>query len=119
MSRSHLTKLRMSNGVWHGRLTGAGDEASVVVTHLGAELPGVILTRTDEGHEVSVPIPAASLSDGVQTFVLTDGQTGQVLTSFAILCGDVLDQDLRVEVDLLRQELELLKRAFRRQFADQ
>jgi hypothetical protein len=34
--------------------------------------------------------------------------------AFAIVTGEPLDDDIRAELDLLRAELEMLKRAFRR-----
>jgi hypothetical protein len=52
------------------------------------------------------------LNDGVQTFVIQNA--GQTLGSFSIVSGRPLDHDLRSEIDLLRAELDLLKRAFRR-----
>jgi len=63
---------------------------------------------------VKVPVPASAISDGVQTFVISDGDTGDVLNTFSILAGDAIGEDMRAEMDLLRAELDLLKRAFRR-----
>ena len=63
---------------------------------------------------VRVPIPADLISDGVQSFVISDATTGTTLSSFAIIAGDALAEDIRAEMDLLRAELDLLKRAFRR-----
>jgi hypothetical protein len=40
--------------------------------------------------------------------------TDAVLASFAFLAGDALSEDIRAEMDLLRDELDMLKRAFRR-----
>jgi hypothetical protein len=37
-----------------------------------------------------------------------------VLEKFTLIAGDVLGDDIRAEVDLLRAELDMLKRAFRR-----
>ncbi|MDA8740151.1 hypothetical protein N9M73_03340 [Rhodobacteraceae bacterium] len=42
----------------------------------------------------------------------------EVLARFTLIGGDLVDQDLRAEIDLLRAELDLLKRAFRRHCAD-
>ena len=75
------------------------------------------LTPWAEGIAVRVPIPAVLLSDGVQTVILSDAATGERLSSFAILAGDALSEDIRAEVDLIRAELDMLKSAFRRQFA--
>lgn len=110
-----LTKTSLIAGLWQGTLTGPVDDTpSLRVTHLSAELPGVEVTRNDVGWSVRVPIPAALISDGVQSFVIADAKTGATLNSFAILAGDALAEDIRAEMDLLRAELDMLKRAFRR-----
>lgn len=112
-----LTKTRLFAGVWEGILTGAGtEEPHLRVTHLGEAIDGVEIKQSKElnGWLVHVPIPANLMSDGVQTFVITDSKTGETLNSFALLFGEVLAEDIRVEISLLREELDLLKSAFRR-----
>jgi hypothetical protein len=112
-----LTKTRIRAGVWEGVLTGAGALPRLEALHLGQPVPGLSVTplpdRAGE-HAVRLPIPAALLSDGVQTFVLRDAATEAVLTHFTIVTGVALEEDIRAEVDLLRAELDMLKRAFRR-----
>jgi hypothetical protein len=61
-----------------------------------------------------VAIPPAMLGDGVTTLLFRNTETGEVLTSFALLAGDALADDIRAEMDLLREELDMLKSAFRR-----
>ncbi len=63
---------------------------------------------------MSVPVPAEAVADGIRTIVILDGETQECQASISLLSGEALDEDLRVEVDLLRQELDMLKRAFRR-----
>lgn len=110
-----LTKTSMTAGVWQGALTGQCDGTPTLrVTHLNSDLPGVEVRPSEEGWAVRVPIPAELISDGVQSFVITDVNTGTTLTSFAIVAGDALAEDIRAEMDLLRAELDMLKRAFRR-----
>lgn len=117
MDKVSLTKARMVGGVWEGILHGAGETApNLRVTHEGEEIPGVT-SQYDSAAKiwhVQVPIPAERISDGVQTFVIAEAETGTKLTSFAILAGQALADDIRVEMDLLREELDLLKQAFRR-----
>jgi len=103
-------------GVWQGDLVGTGDnEPDVGITHLGSSLDGVTCQQdaTHNVWRVTVPIPTALISDGVQAFVVSDA-AGTTLCSFTILCGEPLADDLRAEVSLLREELDLLKKAFRR-----
>lgn len=114
-----LTKLRLAEGVWHGVLTngGAGHwDPDLGVTHLGEDIDGVEVThdRVEEHWLVSVPIPVERIADGVQTFVIRDKPTNTVVGSFTIVAGDALAEDIRAEMSLLRAELDMLKKAFRR-----
>jgi hypothetical protein len=116
-----LTETRLRAGVWEA-LVGTGADAApdpprIEVMHDGTALPGVTLTAVP-GHPgafaLRVPVPATALSDGLQGFVVRDAAGGTTLAQFVIAAGDVMVDDLRAEVVLLRAELDLLKRAFRR-----
>ncbi len=111
-----LTKTRIRAGVWEGVLSGT-DRPALEVRHLEAEVPGVMVTAIpDRAGEwaVRVPVPIAALTEGVQTFLIRDKGTGETLSHFTIITGVPMEDDLRAEVDLLRAELDMLKRAFRR-----
>ncbi|WP_294612680.1 hypothetical protein [uncultured Roseovarius sp.] len=119
MSELTLTKTRLFEGVWEGVLTCDGDgnyQPQLEVMHLQETVPGVEVIEKPEERlwVVRVPVPPAAIADGVQTFVIRDARTREVLDSFALLSGDVLSYDIRSEIALLREELDLLKRAFRR-----
>ncbi len=119
MSDVTLTKTRLFEGVWEGVLTydGTGNfQPSIEVTHLQKALENVEVTEKPEENlwVVRVPIPADLISDGVQTFLIRDVRSDQTLNSFALMSGDALSHDIRAEVTLLREELDMLKRAFRR-----
>ncbi len=119
MDELTLTKTRLFEGVWEGVLTyeGAGNyQPEIEVTHLQKPVAGVQVTeRPDEGlWVVRVPIPVEFIADGVQTFVICDKRSGEMLDSFALMSGDALSYDIRAEMTLLREELDMLKRAFRR-----
>jgi len=114
-----LTKLRLIEGVWHGVLTrGTQDtwQPDIEVTHLDQEIKGVEVEhdRVEDCWYVRVPIPADRIADGVQTFLVRDRQEDSLLASFAIVAGDALAEDIRAEIGLLRAELDMLKKAFRR-----
>ncbi|TCO73515.1 hypothetical protein [Rhodovulum euryhalinum] len=114
-----LTGTRLRAGVWEGVLdvephTGA---PAIEVVHLDRPIAGLRLTPDPYRagrFAVAVPIPADLLSDGVQTFLIRDRASGATLDSFAILAGAPLDHDIRAEIELLRAELDMLKKAFRR-----
>ncbi|MDF1669458.1 MAG: hypothetical protein P1U83_07580 [Roseovarius sp.] len=119
MSDVTLTKTRLFEGVWEGVLTieGTGNfQPKIEVTHLQKPLSGVEVTEKPEENlwVVRVAIPTELISDGVQTFLIRDARDGQTLNSFALMAGDTLSHDIRAEVTLLREELDMLKRAFRR-----
>lgn len=119
MSDVTLTKTRLFEGVWEGVLTheGRGNyQPEIEVTHLQEAIAGVQVSEKPEGGiwVVRVPIPADKIADGVQTFLIRDAKTGETLESFALMSGDALSYDIRAEVTLLREELDMLKRAFRR-----
>lgn len=115
-----LINTRMKAGIWQGDLTDAGDDRpDLQVTHLGTALDNVTCEKDtqEDVWRVTVPIPAALISDGVQTFVVRN-HDNSTLGTFSIICGDPLTDDLRAEISLLRSELDLLQRAFRRHCAE-
>ena len=119
MPDPRLTPVHLRSGIWRGMLAHEDEAPVLEATHLGVPVAGLALTALADrpGHwTVEVPVPPAALSDGVQTVVIRDAGSGLTLGHFAIVCGTALEPDLRVEVDLLRAELELLKRAVRRGF---
>lgn len=112
-----LTKTRIRAGVWEGIATGTDTAPALEVLHLECPLPGVEVTAVPDrpgNWAVRVPVPAALLSDGVQTFLIREAATGRTLDHFTIVTGVALEDDIRAEMDLLRAELDMLKRAFRR-----
>lgn len=120
MAEMTLTATRLSEGVWQGLLTGAEGDGSgppqIAVTHLGTLLDGVELREGPQPGQwlLRVAIPPESISDGVQTYLIRDVRGDRVLGSFTLLAGDALSHDIRAEITLLRDELDMLKRAFRR-----
>ena len=116
MDGARLTKTRIRAGVWEGVLSGT-DSPALEVRHLEVEVPGVTITAIpDRPAEwaVHVPIPAEVLGEGVQTFLIRNRDTGETMQHFTVITGVAMEDDLRAEVDLLRSELDMLKRAFRR-----
>ncbi len=112
-----LTKTRLVAGVWEGVFSDVkGTPPDIVVTHLGDAIDGVVVKKAAQSDDwvVHVPVPAELLSDGLQTFVISDVETETVLNSFTILSGEGLSEDIRAEMTLLREELDMLKSAFRR-----
>ncbi len=117
MSDLTLTKTRLRAGNWQAVVTSPARVPEIDVLHLESPVQGVSLKPVVDvagDYLLSVPIPLRALNDGVQTFVVQDRADMTTLGSFSVIAGSPLDEDLRAEVELLRAELDLLKRAFRR-----
>ncbi|MCR8549058.1 hypothetical protein M4578_14560 [Salipiger sp. P9] len=119
MSAYSLTKTRFREGIWEGLLAAEEKGApppEIVVTLNDIPVRGVTVVQAGaEGRwAVEVPVPVEALGDGVQTFLISDAATDEKLESFALIAGDALGDDIRAEMSLLRAELDMLKRAFRR-----
>jgi hypothetical protein len=112
-----LTKTRIRAGVWEGVLSGSPSQPVLDVLHLEQPLDGVTITAVPDREGdwlVRVPIPVEVLSEGVQTFIIRNRASGEKLQHFTVITGVAMEDDMRAEVDLLRAELDMLKRAFRR-----
>lgn len=116
LSASKLEHIRIVAGVWEGILTAPDGTVPVIeASHMGRSIEGIGLQPVPDNPAkfvVRVPIPAWALNEGVQTFLIRWGQTN--LAQFSLLAGEPLEQDLRAEINLLRAELDLLKRSFQR-----
>ncbi len=117
---STLTKKRIANGIYEGIYTSANSTATapeVNLTLLGQPVGEVIVDQIDEKNNswlIRCKIPADTISDGVHSFLICEQGGNDVLDRFSIIAGEPLDDDLRNEINLLREELDMLKRAFRR-----
>jgi len=120
MSEFTVTKTRIQAGIWEGVVSAIGEpdlEPEIEVSHLEQPILSVALTEDSKDQGVwhlRIAIPPELLSDGVQVFVISDKETGEKLDAFSILTGEPLEDDIRAEMELLRAELDMLKRAFRR-----
>jgi hypothetical protein len=118
MSEERLVKVAFQGGRYEGELH-AAEETGIEAVHEGRVIATGRLVHGEGATRVSVEIPAEILSDGVQVVTLRSTVTGAVLDRVTLLAGDALDEDIRAEVALLRDELEMLKRAFRRHVSAQ
>lgn len=119
MSELQVTKTQLRNGVWEGIVTGQSGEGAqpdIQVLYLNAPVPGVDLVEDRKnGHwTLRIPIPPQAVADGVQTFLICDAADNTKLDDFTLIAGEAVADDMRTEVELLRAELDMLKRAFRR-----
>lgn len=119
METETLTRVRLAGGRYEGVLTapaGAGLEAVLEGRVIAAAEVSSDSARPDSWR-IAVDLPAEVISDGVSVISLRSTVSGAVLDRVTLMAGDPLDEDIRAEVALLRDELELLKQAFRRHCA--
>lgn len=119
MANLTLSKIRFRNGLWEGRIEGKptyGGRPMVEVRLFDEEVEGVLLAEGDRAGvwNISIPVPLSAVSEGVQTFVVFDKMEDSKLGDFSVIGGDPASDDMRAEIELLRAELDMLKRAFRR-----
>jgi hypothetical protein len=121
MSKIEVTKVELKDGVWRGIVTTrAKAPPQIEITHDGAALPCMMIRENAEDTfwTLRVPIPSSAISDGVQTLLIRDAASDDILGHISMMADDPLAKDLHAEVSLLRAELDLLKRAFRRHASD-
>jgi hypothetical protein len=120
MTDIKLVKTRLQNGLWEGELMLPDDLESLPnleVSHLDQVVPGHVIEEDRDRAGIwffRFAIPPELIADGVQTFIISHRDTGDKLEAFSIIAGEALADDLRAEMALLRAELDMLKRAFRR-----
>lgn len=115
MSNLTLTKTKLLAGTWEGLLTGVKGDTAPTLTfrHQDRELEGLSVEKVDGDWFVRATIPPELISDGVQAFIIAD-DAQNILADFTLIAGEALAEDIRAEMELLREELDMLKRAFRR-----
>lgn len=120
MTAPTLTKTRLRAGIWEGRLGGVAHEAgapSLAAYHLEHALEDLSIEAvkdTSDQWAVRLPLPTSILSEGVQTVLIKDQSSDETLANITMVAGTPLEEDLTAEIALLRAELDMLKRAFRR-----
>lgn len=124
MTAISLHKIRFQNGLWEGHLTAAtplSEPPAIKVVHQAQPIDGVEVAATSEAGTdwaLSFAVPTTALNDGVQSFLICDATSDEKLGDFTLTAGEAQAGDLQAELDLLRSELDMLKRAFRRHCAD-
>ncbi len=118
MSAYTLTKTRLFEGIWEGVISTADADApmpAIQVMHRDQALDNIHIAEHDtQSWSLRIPIPTTAIADGVQTFLINDTHSNETLDVITLIAGEALAGDIRSEIDLLRAELDMLKRAFRR-----
>jgi len=117
MSLLNLTKTRMLEGMWQGIITGAGDtKPDIAVSHANTNVPDFQLFRDEATKHwvLTIPVPATAVADGIQTILIVDRLADVKIGEIVLIGDDLSNGGLQAEMELLRAELDMLKRAFRR-----
>ncbi len=119
MTAYSMSKARFFEGVWEGVIAGDSDDSptpKIEVRVQDKPVPDVSLEPLPDPGSwlLKVPVPTHFLADGVHTFMISESTLGQALGNFSIIAGDAAGEDIRAEMSLLRAELDMLKRSFRR-----
>lgn len=117
MSVLKVTKTRLAHGRYEGVISDVpeGIRPGVAVRFRDRPVEDVQITAAGDGTwRIVFDIPMGAISDGLQTITIIEANTGDVLDSLAIIAGESADETIQAEIALLRAELDLLKRAFRR-----
>ena len=116
MAKFELIRTCLKNGRYEGTLTTSGRRVKVPalqITLPDSSLMDVEITRDGKGWALKADLPDFPLTEGVQTYHVRVVGTGEILDSFAVIAGDPATDDLRGDLELLRAELDMLRRAFR------
>ncbi|QFU07080.1 hypothetical protein PARPLA_00107 [Rhodobacteraceae bacterium THAF1] len=108
----------LQDGVWTVRLEGSGDPPKLEASHLHRTIPDTQVAEDDSALQITVKLPRAVLSDGLQSVHLLDKASGTTLASLHIASGKQVSADMTAELALLRDELDLLKRSLRALMAE-
>jgi len=120
MTDETLVQVRLQDGRYEGILT-APKAAELEVVH-GGKVVAMAEVSADDARpgsfRVKAALPATVLCDGVQVIAIRSQASGEILDRITLMSGAMLDEDIRADLAMLRDELEMLKRAFRRHCAE-
>ncbi len=118
MDTETLVRVRLYGGRYDAILTCADKTAAgIEAVHEGQVIATATLSpdvNRKGSWRVALAVPAEVIGEGVQVIALRSSASGKVLDRIILMAGTPLDEDLRAEIAVLRDEVEMLKRAFRR-----
>ncbi|WP_170448127.1 hypothetical protein [Ruegeria arenilitoris] len=118
MVETKLVPIRFEDGVWEGHFSGS-TAPQLEARYRDQILQSIEVSEAEGGWHVRVPVPTALLSEGVHSVIILDSASQEKVGDITVIAGAPAVGDIRAEMDLLRAELDLLKRVVRRLSADQ
>lgn len=109
----NLTAIGLTDGIWTARITDATDQPRLEVRLGDQPIESALPEPEPDGSwTLRLRLPVDAISDGLT--VLSVYQGTDRLGGFIVAAGDLLQDDLRAQVTLLRAEVDLLKSTIRR-----
>ena len=113
--RTVLLDHEIREGALHLRLRhDGGGPPPVTVTHRTEPVEAEIEAEAEGVWRLTAAIPPAAITEGVQT-LLVALPDGTAIGATQLVLGRPADASVEARLDLMRQELDLLKKAVRRQ----
>lgn len=113
-----LTRKSIIQGTYHGILdtiSVSDDLPAIDLIHSGNEIIHCDVSKIGKTkYDVTTNIPSTVLFHGNFTLLLTQAGTLNILDSIIITINDSEDTVIKDDIALIREELELLKRTFRK-----
>lgn len=108
-----LTPIGLSNGIWTVSVSGPDTPPQLEVRLGDHPLESPLPEQQPDGTWlIHLRLPPEAINDGVSVLSVLD--QGERLGGFVVAAGDLLQDDLRAQVALLRAEVDLLKSTIRR-----
>lgn len=117
---AEFENIGLKAGVWSGLLHRSTAPDVIGLIHQGERVAEARVAPVKDGvWRIDAEVPAGLLNDGTVSLLLVEmpadaTRPGNQLGNLAIVAGAPLELDLLAELDLLRAELDFLKREFRR-----
>ena len=115
-----LTEIEFRGVIWTGQVEGL-DEHVETMPEFRLLLRGEEISRlspsydvASERFELKVPIPSTAVGNGSNSLVVCSSENDDILAKIHVVAGNILDHEIVAELQILREELDLLKKAFRR-----
>ncbi|GLQ35567.1 hypothetical protein GCM10007939_18500 [Amylibacter marinus] len=111
-----LTRLKIENGRYFGAVESTTSPTPIDLYRNGENCGTCEITQQTDGlWQVAIDLPDHSITQGHTDYLLVQNGSTDILDSFSISVSCADAPNLETQLRLLREELNMLKSAFRRQ----
>lgn len=118
MAKQTLIESRICDGIWTGLIEGVQARPSLELALADRVAVPVEVVRQGSAWSARAVLPVEAMSEGLQVLAIHDRDAGAAIGQIVLQVGEAHVDDMRAEVALLRAEMDMLKRAFRRHCLD-